>query len=110
VPVVTSLSTVALYLAYVIPVALALRARPAWPRLARWTLGRYGTAVNVISVVYTVAICIVLVMPPNALAGKTLAGVVAALFLVYWIEVRKKFRGPEWARGGALVQAGDRQR
>jgi len=38
------------------------------------------------------------VMPPNALAGKTLAGVVAALGLLYWVEVRHKFRGPEWAR------------
>jgi len=32
------------------------------------------------------------------LAGKTLGGVLAALGLLYWFEVRHKFRGPEWAR------------
>jgi hypothetical protein len=46
VPIVTSLSTVALYFAYVIPVGLGLRARlrgSTWPALAEWTLGRWGT-------------------------------------------------------------------
>jgi amino acid transporter len=99
VPVVTSLSTVALYLAYLIPVALGLRARfrgPQWPALAEWTLGRWGAVVNFIAVSYTAFICFVLVMPPNELAAKTLAGVLAALCLVYAIEVRRKYQGPEW--------------
>jgi amino acid transporter len=106
VPIVTSLSTVALYLAYVIPVALGLRARsraPQWPRMAVWTLGSYGRIVNVIAVIYTSMIAVVLIMPPNALAGETLAGVVVALVLVYWFEVRGKFAGPEWARNRVLA-------
>ncbi len=44
VPVVTSMSTVALYLAYSIPIYLAWRARRAgsnWPDAAVWSLGRY---------------------------------------------------------------------
>ena len=100
VPIVTSLSTVALYLAYVIPVALGLRARlrgSEWPGLAQWTLGRWGAAVNFISLLYTAFICFVLIMPPNQLAAKTLGGVLGALGLIYAVEVRRKYRGPEWA-------------
>jgi amino acid transporter len=101
IPVVTSLSTVALYVAYVIPVALGLWARlrgSDWPAMAPWTLGRYGVAVNVIAVVYTGFISVVLIMPPNERAGKTLAGVIAALAVIYALEVRRKFQGPKWAR------------
>lgn len=102
VPIVTSLSTVALYLAYIIPVVLGLRARlrgSNWPALAQWTLGRWGAAVNFISLLYTAFICFVLIMPPNQLAAKTLAGVLGVLGLIYAIEVRRKYQGPEWARG-----------
>ena len=101
VPVVTSLSTVALYLAYIIPVALGWRARRhavSWTALAVWNLGRWGPAVNVLAIGYTALICIVLVMPPNQLAGKTLAGVMAALAIVYWAAVRRTFHGPLWAK------------
>ncbi len=100
IPVVTSLSTVALYVAYVIPVALGLWTRlrgSDWPAAAPWRLGRYGVAVNAIAVVYTGFISIVLMMPPNERAGETLAGVIAALALVYAVRVRRKFLGPKWA-------------
>ena len=99
VPVVTSLSTVALYLAYVIPVALGLRSRrrgSKWPSLAQWSLGGWGAAMNAVSLVYTLFICCVLIMPPNELAAKTLAGVLAALGLIYWLEVRRKYAAPHW--------------
>ena len=99
VPIVTSLSTVALYLAYVIPVALGLRARlrgSDWPMLAQWTLGRWGAALNAVALVYTLFICFVLMMPPNELAPKTLAGVLAALAVIYFFEVRRKYVTPGW--------------
>lgn len=99
VPIVTSLSTVALYLAYVIPVALGLRSRlrgSNWPAMAQWTLGKWGAALNCIALVYTVFICFVLMMPPNQLAAKTLAGVLAALTLIYIFEVRRKYVMPAW--------------
>jgi amino acid transporter len=99
VPIVTSLSTVALYIAYVIPVALGLRARSRsnpWQLSAVWSLGRWGVPMNVVAIAYTVFIAVILVMPPNELAGKTLAGVVCALAMIYWFIVRSKFRGPEW--------------
>ena len=99
VPIVTSLSTVALYLAYVIPVALGLRSRLRggdWPRLAKWTLGRWGAPLNSIALVYICFICFVLMMPPNALAAKTLAGVLAGLTLIYIFVVRRQYVIPEW--------------
>ncbi|HLY40195.1 MAG TPA: amino acid permease [Terracidiphilus sp.] len=99
VPIVTSLSTVALYLAYVVPVGLGLRARlrgSDWRLLAEWTLGKWGATVNGIALVYTLFICFVLMMPPNQLAAKTLAGVLAALTLIYVFEVRRKYVVPGW--------------
>ena len=97
VPIVTSLSTVALYLAYIIPVILGWRAREKWVGMAVWTLGKWGPAVNLVAIVYGLFACVILVMPPNELAGKTLGGVLAGLTVIYFVAVRKAFRGPEWA-------------
>jgi amino acid transporter len=107
VPVVTSLSTVALYLAYIIPVALGLRARRAgsdWPKAAVWSLGNYGPAVNVIAIVFAVFICIVLVMPPNQLAGETLAGLLLALAALYAFVARRRYKGPKWSHHEAAMR------
>ncbi len=51
---------------------------------------------NGIALVYTLFICFVLMMPPNQLAAKTLAGVLAALALIYVFEVRRKYVNPGW--------------
>ena len=110
VPIVTSLSTVALYLAYTVPIVLGYRRRAGsapWTGMAVWTLGRWGGITNLVAVAYSAFICVVLIMPPNQLAGKTLGGVLAALALVYFLEVRRKFRAPEWARASSLVAAGE---
>jgi amino acid transporter len=106
VPIVTSLSTVALYLAYIIPVVLGLRARAdsvPWTSAAVWSLGRHGRLVNIIAIVYTVIVCIVLMMPPNQLAGQTLLCVLAALAVVYRVFVRRRFTGPDWTRTSPSV-------
>ncbi len=107
IPVVTSLSTVALYLAYIIPVALGLRARLGgsdWPRAAVWSLGRYGPAINTVAVVFAVFISVVLVMPPNQLAGETLGGLLIGLGLLYFIIVRRRYQGPRWSRQERAVR------
>lgn len=112
VPIVTSLSTVALYLAYVIPVALGLRARlrgSRWPTLALWTLGKWGPLLNGVALVYTLFICFVLMMPPNELAAKTLAGVLAALTLIYVFEARRKYVTPGWVSEQWHVSGGSAQ-
>ena len=61
-----------------------------------WTLGRYGSAINLVAILYTAVIAAVLVMPPNQLAGATLAGLLALLFVLYFAETRRKYRGPAW--------------
>jgi amino acid transporter len=104
IPVVTSLSTVALYLAYGIPIALAWRARRAgsdWPSHAVWSLGRFGAPLNMTAMLYCGFICVVLIMPPNVLAGETLAGLLIGLGVLYAAVVRRTFKGPEWSRHGS---------
>ena len=80
--------------------SLGLRARLTgsdWPRAAVWNLGRFGSAINGIAVAFAVFISIVLVMPPNQLAGETLAGLLAALGLLYIAIVRRRYQGPRWS-------------
>lgn len=108
VPVVTSLSTVALYLAYIIPVWLGLRARRAgsgWPASALWNLGRFGPAVNAVAIAFAVFICFVLIMPPNELAGETLGGLLAALAVLYAAGARHRYKGPRWSRHEAVRES-----
>jgi amino acid transporter len=111
VPIITSLSTVALYAAYIAPVMLALRARwqgSDWPKAAAvWTLGRHGGCVNLVAVIYTLGISLVLMAPPNELAGKTFLGLVAALILVYFLSVRRRFSGPKWSASSRFARVGE---
>jgi amino acid transporter len=107
IPVVTSLSTVALYLAYTIPIVLGLRARRAgsdWPSSAVWNLGRFGPAINIVAISFAAFICFVLVMPPNQLAGETLAGLCVGLGLLYAAIVRQRYKGPKWSHHEAAVR------
>jgi amino acid transporter len=107
VPVVTSLSTAALYLAYIIPVWLGLRARRAgsdWPNAAVWSLGRFGPAVNAVAIAFAGFICFVLIMPPNQLAGQTLAGLLIALGVLYAAVARRRYHGPKWSHHEVAVR------
>jgi amino acid transporter len=108
IPVVTSLSTVALYAAYIIPVFLGWRARRGgndWTAGAVWNLGRRGGLLNLAAIAYTVFICVVLMMPPNELAAKTFGGLVAGLSLLWVFRVRARYGGPAWS--GASAPAGN---
>lgn len=96
IPVITSISTVSLYWAYMIPVFLGWRKRQLWIGGAVWNLGSAGWWINLIALSYCAAISVVLVMPPNALAGKTLLGIVVLLGLFWFGGVRKSFQGPAW--------------
>ena len=104
VPIVTSLSTVALYAAYVIPVALGLRSREKWASMAQWSLGKYGAALNWIAVVYAAFIVVILMMPPNQLAGWTMLGTLAALAALYVAVVRRSYRGPAWRQNFSMAE------
>ena len=98
--VVTSISTITLYLAYVIPIYLNWRNRRrgrgefATADTAPWSLGRFGPVLNVIAIVWVIAITIVFALPPNELVLWTML-LVAVLLIAYWrLSARRRFVGP----------------
>ena len=81
--VVTSLSVVACYLAYNIPVYLGWRRKRQWiGKRGPWHLGRHSNLINVLALVWTVFICTIMIMPPNALAGISMAVVLVGALRV----------------------------
>jgi amino acid transporter len=98
--VLTSASTITLYLAYGIPIYLNLRNRLfrrgefATRETAPWSLGRKATFINVVAVAWVLFIAIVFALPPNELVLWTT--LLFSLFLaVYWrAYARRLFRGP----------------
>ena len=101
--VVTSISTITLYIAYNIPVFLNVRNKLSnkgtytTPQNAPWNLKGWGPILNVIAVVYTVLICILFVLPPNELVLWTMV-VFGVILVVYWFAYAKShFKGPKAA-------------
>ena len=108
--VVTSISTIALYLAYVIPIYLNWRNRRrgvgeyTTPRSAPWNLGRWSTPINVVAIVWTAFIAVVFSLPPNELVLWTML-LVSVLLLIYWrTYAARSFRGPTRSDESALRQ------
>src|SRR5581483_2484215 len=97
--VVTSISTIGLYLSYILPVYLSWRARGTERQIERgpWHLGRYSSAINFIAILWVVFISIILSLPDNMRAGKSIVAVVALLGLWYGLRERRQFPGPAWA-------------
>jgi amino acid transporter len=96
IPLITSVSTVALYVSYGTPVLLGLLARPGWTGEAVWSLGRFGRGLNVVAVGFAGLICLVLVMPPNESAGYLLVGI-GVVAVVGYRGIRGRYVGPAWA-------------
>ncbi|MBX7100196.1 MAG: amino acid permease [Myxococcaceae bacterium] len=90
-----ALSTVALYGSYALPIAAGARARDEgrWTVRGPWHLGRWSKALNAVAVLWLCALMVLMVVPPNELAGVTLVGVLVAL-VVGWQVVGARFRGP----------------
>jgi amino acid transporter len=102
--VVTSISTIALYLAYAIPVYLNWRNRRRGAgeyttrATAPWTLGRFGPVINVVALVWVAFIAVVFALPPNELVLWTML-LLAIGLAVYWTaSARRRFVGPPRAR------------
>ncbi len=101
--VVTSMSTTALYLAYIIPVFLNYRNKRrqhgefTTQVLAPWSLGRFGPAINLVSIVWVVFITVLFSIPPNELAGLTMVGLGVILFLYWQLSQKHHFQGPRKA-------------
>ncbi|HEV7239053.1 MAG TPA: amino acid permease [Thermoanaerobaculia bacterium] len=86
--VVTSISTIALYLAYVIPIFLNLRNRirgrgeHMTRDLAPWSLGRWGPVINAIAIAWCAFIAIVFMLPPNELVLWTMLAFTLGLYVM----------------------------
>jgi amino acid transporter len=102
---VTSIAVVGLYIAYVMPTFLRLRAGDAF-KPGPWNLGKWSKLIGAIAVVWVVFICIMLMMPQFAPAGGKLidylnyapiaVGIVIGFAGIYWlVSARKWFKGPK---------------
>ena len=100
VPVVTSISTIALYVAYGLPILLNLRNRArgrgvfATAENAPWNLGRWAPALNAVAVVWVGFIAVVFCLPPNELVLWTMLLFCVALAAYWLLSARRRFRGP----------------
>jgi amino acid transporter len=98
--VVTSISTICLYLAYGIPIYLNLRNRRRGRgeymnrETAIWSLGRWSPAVNTIAIGWIAIITIVFMLPPNELVLWTMLALAIVLTLHWTLSARGRFRGP----------------
>ena len=99
--VVTSISVIGLYVSYIVPVFLAWRARGSAGEVPRgpWHLGGLGSAVNLIAMLWVVFITVILAIPDDMRAGKTVAGLTIALSAWYLISERRRFTGPAFSKG-----------
>ena len=98
--VVTSISTITLYLAYMIPIYLNWRNKRrrtgeyTTPETAPWSLGRWGGWVNAVAIAWTLVIAIIFSIPPNELVLWTMV-LLGLLLFVYWQGYAKRhFHGP----------------
>ncbi len=103
--VITSISTITLYLAYIIPVFLNWRNRRrgrgefVTPEMAPWNLGRWAAPINFVAICYTVFIVVVFSVPPNELVLWTMVGVGLGLFGYWQGFARRRFVGPKLGSG-----------
>jgi amino acid transporter len=101
--VITSISTITLYIAYNIPVYLNWRNKRAnkgeftTPKNAPWSLKKWGPWINGVAILYTIFVTILLSLPPNELTLWTMVGI-AVLLIVYWqVYAKNHFKGPQEA-------------
>lgn len=99
--VITSVSTIALYLAYMIPIYLNWRNKRrragefVTPQMAPWNLGRWAPFINGIAILWTLFIVLIFSIPPNELVLWTMLGMAVLLFLYWQLSAKRSFRGPQ---------------
>ncbi len=104
---VTSIAVIGLYIAYVMPTFLRLRAGDNF-KPGPWNLGKWSRFVGTVAVVWVLFICIILMMPqfsPGGLGIKTMdalnyapiaVGIVIGFAGIWWlVSARKWFKGPK---------------
>jgi amino acid transporter len=107
--VITSISTITLYLAYIIPVFLNWRNKRrasgefVTPEMAPWNLGRWSAPINLIAICYTVFIVMVFSIPPNELVLWTMLAVAVGLFVYWQAHAKRHFVGPKIGKAEEIV-------
>lgn len=98
--VIVSISTIALYISYGIPIFLKLRAQVNGQWTANnngpWNLGKWSIVVNTIALLWVLFITVLFVAPPNQLTGYTMGGITVLLVIYYLASVRNWFTGPSF--------------
>lgn len=95
--VVTSMSVVGFYISYIIPVYLGWRKKRLWAiRRGPWHLGAWSNAINILGILWTVFICLVMVMPPNTRAGWGICVTMALLFCFHRLSGKHQPPRPLW--------------
>ena len=98
--VVTSISTITLYIAYIIPVYLNWRNKRrregeyTTPQTAPWSLGRWGNLINGVAIGWTVFILFIFSIPPNELVFWTMLLLVVVMVAYWKIHAGRHFDGP----------------
>jgi amino acid transporter len=110
--VVTSISVIGLYFSYTIPIYLSFRARSKSAGLERgpWHLGRFSAAINLIAILWVCFISVILSLPENGRAGKTIVAVTLLLAIWYLLRERNRFNGPAWSQESIAAEASSSQR
>jgi amino acid transporter len=102
---VTSISVIGLYFSYVIPVYLSWRERKRERLRGPWHLGRWSATINLIAILWVIFISVILSVPDNFRAGKTVLAFTLLLALLYAARERKRFRGPAWMADGSKAES-----
>jgi len=98
--VVTSISTITLYLAYMFPIYLNWRNRRrgqgeyTTPATAAWTLGRWSSPLNVIAILWVLFLTVVFSLPPNELVLWSMLALTLGLVLYWHLAAKRSFLGP----------------
>jgi amino acid transporter len=106
--VVTSISTITLYLAYMFPVYLNWRNKRrgrgefTTRETAPWTLGRWGLLVNAIAIGWCVTLAVIFSLPPNELVLWTMIGLSVLMFAYWQLYAKARFQGPSKSDESAL--------
>lgn len=92
---VAAICAIFLYLAYVLPTALSLRAHGrTWTRMGPWHIGRWYRPLALLCVLGCSLLVVVGVQPPNDIALWIVGGCVLMLAMLWWGYMARRFPGP----------------
>lgn len=93
-----AICAVFLYISYVLPAALSLRAHGrTWTRMGPWHVGRWYRPLALLSVLGCGLLIAIGVQPPNDIAIWIVGGCIVVLAALWWGYMSRRFPGPPHA-------------